>query len=176
MLGYSDNGISGCSQPCPVPLSLLNAAKSTTSTSVVQPFTSQIGCSLYAIIPSRMKNLLCSGTPFLAPRFDYFKTSLLKRHLSRLNVLNLNILIKLRSISDYEITNFQPQNEINNHSAQPHNFQFQNNSKPDPLKRSQNLPSYKSRILNVGEPNSPENNAPHPSQQENLHSSHFTWL
>lgn len=95
---------------------------------------------------------------------------------SRLNVLNLNILINLRSISNYEITNFQPQNEINNHSAQPHNFQFQNNSKPDPLKRSQNLPSYKSRILNVGEPNSPENNAPHPSQQENLHSSHFTWL
>lgn len=151
---------------------LEHAAKSTTSTSVVQPFSSQIGCSLYAIIPSRMKNLLCS---VLAARFDYSKTSLQ----NVVQTILQTYLINLEILEEVRIANYI--NEIRNEQLtvplRANFFNSKNNSKFDTSKdpKIEQRTTSKSRVPKRWQSKF-SRQRPHPSQQENLHSSHFTWL
>lgn len=128
---------------------LEHAAKSTTSTSVVQPFSSQIGCSLYAIIPSRMKNLLCS---VLAARFDYSKTSLQ----NVVQTILQTYLINLEILEEVRIANYI--NEIRNEQLTvPLRANFFNFSTPRKIQKLNNEQPPSLEFRNVGKANSLDN-------------------
>lgn len=107
---------------------------------------------MYAIIPSRMKNLLCSGTPFplpvsIIPR-RHSKTSPLVQTILQTYLINLDILEQVR-IANYI-------NEIGNEQLTvPLRANFFNSNKIIPNSTPRKIPSLEFR--NVGKANSLDN-------------------